>query len=205
MNAGLVNDAVWLVLDALPTLVAHDVLLIGERGGRDLLEQIPHAIRLEPQRELDLVGGNGLEIVRAIEIRGAVQIAGAGAFQQLDVLIRRNVLRPLKHHVLEQMRETGAPRLFVGGADVVPEVDGDERQPVVLRQDHAQPVWQRIRFVLDVGDIGRSPGPGRRGLRQNERHRKGRRDRGAENGAKASHGFRFLRSRWQGHQDRTIL
>ena len=92
------------------------------------------------------LAGHGLEVVGAIEIRRAVQIAGAGAFQQLDVLIRGNVLRALKHHVLEQMRKAGAAGLLVGGADVIPEVDGDERQPVVLRQDHPQPIRQRSTF-----------------------------------------------------------
>ena len=81
VNAGFVDDAVRLILDALTALVANDVLLIGERFGGDLLEQIPHPIGLEPQRELELVGRNGLEVVRAIEIGRAVQIAGAGALQ----------------------------------------------------------------------------------------------------------------------------
>ena len=39
----------------------------------DLLEQVAHAIGLEPQRELELVGRHGLEVVGAIEIGRAVQ------------------------------------------------------------------------------------------------------------------------------------
>ena len=73
------------------------------------------------------------------------RVAGAGAFEQLDVLIAGHVLRALEHHVLEEVREAGAARLLVGGPDVIPEVDRDERQPVVLGQDHAQPVRQRRR------------------------------------------------------------
>ena len=102
-----------LVLDALAALVADDVLLVGQRSAVDLLEQIAHAIGLEPQRELELVGGHGLEVVGAIEVGRAVQIAGAGALEQLEVLIGRHVLRALEHHVLEEVREAGASRLLV--------------------------------------------------------------------------------------------
>ena len=194
-----------LVFDALTALVADDVLLVGKGCGGNLLEQVPHAIRLEPQREFDLVGRDGLEVVGAIEIRRAVQIAGAGAFQQLDVLIRGNVLRALKHHVLEQMRKAGAAGLLVGGADVIPEVDGDERQPVVLRQDHPQPIRQRERFELDVGDVSRGARRRRGGLGQDSRRRKRRRDHGAKKGAKGSHGM-LVPWDWPADSpDRTIL
>ena len=56
----------------------------------------------------------------------------AGAFEQLEVRVARHVLRALEHHVLEEMREAGAAGCFVRGADVVPEIDGHQRQPVIL-------------------------------------------------------------------------
>ena len=94
----------------------------------DCVEQIAHAIGLEPERELELVRRHRLEVVRAIEVGRAVDVAAAGAFDGLEVRVARHVLRALEHHVLEQMREAGAPGFLVGRADVIPEVHGDERQ-----------------------------------------------------------------------------
>ena len=69
------GKSVRLVLDALAPLVADDVLLVRERGLVDLLEQIAHAIGFEPQRQLELVRRHGLEVVRAVVVRGAVHAA----------------------------------------------------------------------------------------------------------------------------------
>ena len=72
---------------------------------------------------------------------------------QLEVRVAGHVLRALEHHVLEQVREAGAPRLLVRRADVVPEVHRDERQAVVLRQDHLEAVRQRVLLERDVRNV----------------------------------------------------
>ena len=149
----LFDDAVRLVLDALAPLVSHDVLLIGEAGLIDDVEEIAHAIRLEPQRQLELVRRHRFEVVRAIEIGGAVDVAAAGAFDGLEVRVGRHVLRRLEHHVLEEMREPGAAGLLIRGADVVPQIHRHERQPMILRQDHIQAIRQREFFEVDLGDV----------------------------------------------------
>jgi hypothetical protein len=77
LDQRLVGEAVWLVLDTLAPLVADDVLLVGERGLIDFLEQITHAIGLEPQGQLELIGRQRLEVVGAVEVGGAVVVAGA--------------------------------------------------------------------------------------------------------------------------------
>ena len=51
--------------------------------------------------------------------------------------------------MLKQVREAGAARRLVGGPDVVPDVDGNQRQGVVLMQDHFEPVLQRVLVVLE--------------------------------------------------------
>ena len=61
------------------------------------------------------------------------------------------VRRPLEHHVLEEVRETGAPRLLVLRADVIPDVDRHGRNGVVLVEDHVEPVLQLVVLGLDVG------------------------------------------------------
>ena len=68
--------------------------------------------------------------------------------------VARHVLRALEHHVLEQMRETGAARLFVRRADVIPQVHGDHRQPLVPAQDHVEAVRQRVLLERELRDVG---------------------------------------------------
>ena len=128
----LLDDTVRPVFDALAPFVADDVLLVRQVRLIDLVEQVPHAIGLQPQRELELIGWHRLEIVRAIEVGRPVDAAGAGALERPEVRIAWHVLRALEHHVLEEVREPGAARLFVGRPYVIPEVHGDERQPVVF-------------------------------------------------------------------------
>ena len=60
------------------------------------------------------------------------------------VRVARDVLRPLEHHVLEEVREAGAAGRLVHRADVVPDVHGDERQPLILGKDHLEAVGERV-------------------------------------------------------------
>jgi hypothetical protein len=62
-----------------------------------------------------------------------------------------------EHHVLEEVREAAVARRLVGGADVVPDVHCDLRQPVVLAQDDGEAVRQLVLLELDVG-VGRARG-----------------------------------------------
>ena len=147
-----------MVLDALTPLVADDVLLVRKRCLIDLVEQVSHAIRFEPQRQLELVGGERFEVVGAIEVGRAVDVAGARSFEQLEVLIARDVLRALKHHVLEEVRETGAPLVFVRRPDVIPQVDRDDRQTAVLAQDDVEPVRELVLLERQPGYVTGSRG-----------------------------------------------
>ena len=72
-----------------------------------------------------------------------------------------DVLGAFKHHVLEQVREAGAAGLLVQRADVVPEVDSDQRQAMVFMRDDLQPVGQRVGLVLDLGQLQCCCGPAR--------------------------------------------
>ena len=85
----LFGEAVRLVLDALAPLVADDVLLVRQRRLIDLVEQVAHAIGLEPQRQLELVRRDGLEVVGAVEVGRAVDVARAGGLEQLEVRVAR--------------------------------------------------------------------------------------------------------------------
>ena len=64
------------------------------------------------------------------------------ALEQVSNCPSLHVLRALEHEVLEQMREAGSSGLLVGGADVVPDVDGHDRHRLVLMQDHVEAVGE---------------------------------------------------------------
>jgi hypothetical protein len=164
VELAFLDDPVRLVFDALTPLVAHDVLLGREVLRGETVGQIAHAVRLEPQRQLELIRRNRLEVVGPIEVGRAVQIAGARGFEHADVRVGRHVLRALEHHVLEQVREAGAAGVFVGRSDVIPEVHRDEREPVVLGEDDSQPVGKGIHLVFEIRNVARrwlSHGPQR--------------------------------------------
>ena len=71
------------------------------------------------------------------------------------MLVLGDVLRPLEHHVLEQVGEAGAPGRLVAPADLVPDVDGDLRHAAVLVQDHLEAVAERVLLERDLRQIGR--------------------------------------------------
>ena len=131
-----------LVLDHLALVVE---LLLGDRR-----EEARQPIRLEPDGQLQLVAGEGLEVVRPIE-PGARIARAAGRLDEREMLSLGHVRRSLEHQVLEQMREAGAPRLLVLGAHVVPQVHRHDRGPVVAREDHAQAVGQGVALDRDMG------------------------------------------------------
>ena len=62
------------------------------------------------------------------------------------MLALADVLRALKHHVFEEVREAGAAFFFVARADVVGDGDGISGRAVVLGKDHAQPVVELVLF-----------------------------------------------------------
>ena len=147
------GEAVGPVLVALPLLVGDHVALRPQLLLVQRVEEVPHAVGFHPERGRELVGRHDLEIVRPVEVRGAVHSRGADALQHLDGR-RLHVLRPGEHHVLEEVGEPAAARRLVGGADVIPDVHCDLRQAMVLAEDDRQPVLQLVLLELDVGVRG---------------------------------------------------
>ncbi len=132
------RQAIRPILVALSPFVQHHLALGLEplRGQRR--QQIPHAVRLHPQRPVDGARGHHLPIVRAIGVGGAVQLR-AGLLQRREVPAVV-VLRPFEHQVFEEMGEPGPPWLLVLRPDVVPDVDGHDRHAVILVHDHVETV-----------------------------------------------------------------
>jgi hypothetical protein len=91
-----------------------------------------------------------VEVRGAILIRRAVHTA-AVIEDQIILLAGANVFGTLEHHVLEQMRKTGATGSFVARADVVCDVYRDYRRAVILHRDYTQTVSEARLFQFDVG------------------------------------------------------
>ena len=99
----------------------------------------------QEQAEIELIGGEGLEVIGAVLGGGAVHVA-AVVFNQDHVLALADVLGALEHHVLEQVREPGAPGMFAVRAHVVGDGDPVGGGGVIDRHDYAEAVVQLVLF-----------------------------------------------------------
>jgi len=118
---------------------------------RERRQQIPHAIRFHPQRELERARWHNFPIVRAIAVGGSVE-RRAGALQRLKVAAIV-MLRSLEHQMLEQVRKSGVAGPLVFRTDVIPEVHGDDRAGVVFVQQDVEAIGER---VLGEGNVHRN-------------------------------------------------
>ena len=114
----LVGLAVGLVVDALAPLFLHRVDLVLQVFLGDARREGAHAVRLEEEAEIELVGGKRLEVVGAVLVRGPVHVP-AVVVDEHEVLAAADVLRPLEHHVFEEVRESGASLPLVARPHVV--------------------------------------------------------------------------------------
>ncbi len=152
----LLHEASGPVLRPLPALVLHHVPLVVERLlEAGAVQQKAHPIALQPEGQLELIGGDDLEVVGAILRSRAVDVGGAGLLQVLEVLVLADVLRALKHHVLEQVGESRSSRNLVASADFVPDVDDDLGHPMVLVQDHLEAIRQYVFLERQPRQVGR--------------------------------------------------
>ena len=92
-----------------------------------------------PQRQIERAGGNHFPVVGAIGVRRSVE-QGAGPLQRRKVAVIV-MFRSFEHQMLEEVCETGAARLFVLRADVIPHVHGHHRQLVIFVNDDVEPVF----------------------------------------------------------------
>ena len=97
----LFDDAIRGVFQALAALVAHHVLLVRKIGLVQFVRQIAHAVGFEPQGQFELVRRKRFEIIGAVEIGRAINVACARGFQQMEVRAAGNVFRSFEHHVFE--------------------------------------------------------------------------------------------------------
>ena len=146
--------AVGHVVVALALLLLDDVALVVQVGLVDL--EVLHALGLEPQRQFQGAGVDGLEVVGPVEAGGGVRGA-AGGLDRGQVLARLDAgPGALEHQVLEQVREAGASLHLVTRTDLVPEVHRHARRDRVGVDDQTQPIVESVldQFVVQWADGG---------------------------------------------------
>ena len=161
LRVGVLEDvqegpAVGLVL-SLPLLVLHDAALLVELRLIDRAQKVSHPVRFHPQRHVERRARDVLEVVRAVEVGGAVHVGGAHPVERLEVVVVE-VLAAVEHQVLEQVREARLAELLVLRSDVVPDVHRHDRRLVVLAHDQREPVVEDELLVGDVDLPGREHG-----------------------------------------------
>ena len=104
--------------------------------------EVRHAIRLGPQQPLEVVRRHDLIVVG--DVLGGVRVVIAA-----DVLgepvhrLGLHVRGPLEHEMLEEVREPRPPRGIALRPNVISNVDGHGRRPMILGNDDPQPIGQR--------------------------------------------------------------
>ena len=152
----LFDQSVRSIFHGLAAFITHHVALVSQSLLIDLAQQVPHAITFQPESEFQLVRGQSFEVIGAVEVGRAVDVAGSGSLEITIVLRRCDVLRAFKHHVLEQVSKPGSSRAFVGRADVAPQVDGNQGKAMIFGENHLQAILQGEFLVLDLrcGHVG---------------------------------------------------
>ena len=137
-----------MIVVTLTLLVFHDVTLIVEFLLGHRRKHPSHPIAFEPKSQLEVIGRHGLKIVCAVEPGRSVE-RPTDTFDQLEVLILRDVLGPLKHHVLEEVSETGLAYDLVPGPDSVPNVSRDDRDASIGGKHDLQAIVEPVALEGD--------------------------------------------------------
>ena len=140
--------AVRLVVDALPLLVLHDLLLLRHHGLGHGVDEEAELVRLRPQRLLEAVRGHDFEVVRAVVAGRTVRRASDTRHQAIESA-RPEILGVEKEEVLEQVRE---PRLSLDlsrGTHVERHRDGRNGIGAVHMENDVEPVGQLIPLEVD--------------------------------------------------------
>src|SRR5262249_34126847 len=82
-------------------------------------------------------------------------------------LLRAVFLRPVEHHVLEEMRQAGRAGTLVARTDSVKDVKRHVRNRMILFDDDLHPVLERV--GLDLQSLGRGDGEENDGCHQSQR------------------------------------
>ena len=146
--------AIGLVVVALALFLFHHFVLGVDANLLNL--GVEHALGFQPKAEFELVARQQLVVEGAVLGRVGVQDA-ARVFHVGVEFAARNVFRPFKQQVLEEVGHSRAVGAFVLGADVVEHGDGNKRSGMVLVKDDVETVVQIEFSELDLTGLGLAP------------------------------------------------
>ncbi len=141
--------AVGLIVNSLAALFLHGVALVIEIRLIDI--QRAHAIGLEKKSQIELIFRQLLEVSGAVFGGGAVHVA-AVVEDQHEMLALADILRALKHHVLEEMRVAGMAGAFVAAAHVVRNVNRVNGRAVIGDENYAEAVIEFCVAQIELRD-----------------------------------------------------
>ena len=160
--------AVGLVVDPLAALFLHDFTLGLDA---DLFHAgVQHALALQPQSQLQLVGRQHL-VVKGAVVGGVGVVLSTRILDVLEEFAAADVLGPFEQEVLEEVGHARAVGVFVLGAYVVHDGHGDDGRAVVFVQDDVKPILEVVFLKFDGGPLGgKGPEDGREAQGQCESH-----------------------------------
>ena len=135
--------------DALAVFLLHHIPLRTEIG--IVQRQRRHAFRLRPQNRFEIIRWHALVVNGHIVGRVGIVFA-ANVFGQIVERLRPQMLVPLEHHVLEQMRETAPPVRIVLRSNMIPNVHRDRETRMIFRRVNLKPVLERLMSEVDRRD-----------------------------------------------------
>jgi len=124
----------------LPDLVLDHLALAVDHRLAEL--QAAHALGLELDRVVEVLGRQGLAVVRAVLVGRRADVP-AERVDRLRVGVRADPRRALEHHVLEHVRRAAVVARLVLRARVVPDLDRHDRRGIAAHHRDLQPVGQR--------------------------------------------------------------
>ena len=140
-HQGLPLGAVVVVVDRVAALLGHDAPLLLQvlRGDG----QGAHSIGLHVQHQIEGPGREGLHVGGLVLPGVAIGAAPRGLEQAVE-RAGRVVLRPVEHHVFEQMRDSCSADYLILTAAPVENLEGHHRHRMLLVQQHTQAVGELV-------------------------------------------------------------
>ena len=156
--------------NALAIFFLHHIALRFEIGF--VQRQRRHPLSLGPENRIQIIRRHDL-VINGHILRGVGVVFTTDVLRQIVESIGREMVVPLKHHVLEEMGETASPFRIIFRPDVIPDLDRHRRAGMIFHGVNLQSVGQS--FVLKLqrrnGDRGFDSfhlGGGKKGTRQDK-------------------------------------
>ena len=130
---------IGIVVGSFVPLLQNDIAFGGDILGRD--QQPVHPVGFQLHDGFEMFRRHPL-IVPCVVGSGERVLDPSDRLDNPVDFARPVIFRAPEHHVLDEMRDPGFPRRFVGGADAVKDHVRDRRRPMVLDDDDLHSVFQ---------------------------------------------------------------